>query len=145
MRWEEVKGRRNSEFRRLTGVNRRVFELMLELVSEAKAARRKHPNRGVKPKLQDEDQLLLTLMYYREYRDLLHVGVAYGMSESQTCRIIADIEKLLLGDGRFHLPGKKSLHGPGPEFTIIDVSEHPIERPKKSKGVITQAKRKGTR
>lgn len=144
MKWEELKGRRNSEFRRLTGVNRGVFEMMLEVVSEAKAARRRHPSRGVKPKLCDEDQLLLTLMYYREYRDLLHVGVAYGMSESQTCRIIADIEKLLIADNRFHLPGRKSLHGPGPEFTIIDVSEHPIERPQKSKGVITQAKRRDT-
>ena len=144
MKWEEVKGRKNSEFRRLTGVNREVFEMMREVVVNAKAARRRHPNRGVKPKLSVEDQLLMTLMYYREYRDMLHVGLAYGMSESQTSRIIADIEKLLLSDNRFHLPGKKALHGPGVEFVIIDVSEHPIERPKKSNGATIQAKRSGT-
>ena len=146
MKWEEVSGLRNGHFRRLTGVNRALFEFMVQIVSTARDARRRHPSRGRKTKLCIEDQILLTLMYYREYRTLFHIGLAFGMSESHTCRIVHQIESTLLADKRLHLPGKKGLHGTGSgQVAIIDVSEHPIERPKKSSGATIQAKRNGIR
>ena len=67
-----MKGAKNGIFRRLTGVNRALFEMMVQIVSVTRNARRRHPSRGLQAKLCVEDQLLLTLMYYRKYRSLLH-------------------------------------------------------------------------
>ncbi len=35
-----------------------------------------------------EDQLLMTLMYLREYRSEFHIGLTYGVSESTVSRTI---------------------------------------------------------
>ncbi len=37
---------------------------------------------GRLPKLSRADQLLMPLMYWREYRTEFHIGLAYGASES---------------------------------------------------------------
>ncbi|QLQ32223.1 MAG: transposase family protein [Candidatus Thiothrix singaporensis] len=42
------------------------------------------------------DQLLLTLGYWREYRTLFHLGVAYGVHESTAQRIVTRTEQRLL-------------------------------------------------
>jgi hypothetical protein len=75
MFYKEVKALCPTKFKRLTGVNRKVFELMLEVVEASKAATRKHPTRGTPVKLSHADKLLLLLMYYREYRTQFHIGV----------------------------------------------------------------------
>jgi hypothetical protein len=71
-----------SRFKRLTGVKRDVFALMLEVLETAKSSVRKHPGRGAPPRLTNADRLLLLLMYYREYRTMFHIGVIYGISEN---------------------------------------------------------------
>ncbi|WP_307001150.1 transposase family protein [Acinetobacter baylyi] len=38
------------------------------------------PENGRPPKLSLEDQILLCLSYWREYRTLFHVATSYGMS-----------------------------------------------------------------
>ena len=103
--------------------------------------------RGPKPKLCVEDELLMMLMYYREYRSFLHIGTTYGLSEGQTWRVITRTESQLAASRRFALPGKKKLVDSGTllEIVVVDVSEHPIERPKKSSVATTQAKRNGIR
>jgi len=71
----------------MTGVRREVFELMVDAVDTAKSEARKHPTRGRPAKIGNADKLLLLLMYYREYRTMLHTGASYGVSESRTCEI----------------------------------------------------------
>ncbi|CAK8723916.1 hypothetical protein LDFHOB_13660 [Candidatus Electronema aureum] len=61
-------------------------------------------NFGRPPKLGRADQLLLTLMYWREYRTEFHIGLAYGISESAVCRTIKKIENALIKSEQFHLP-----------------------------------------
>lgn len=48
-------------------------------------------------------------------------------------RIVRKIENILIQFGEFRLPGKKALHSAQTEWNIlvVDVSESPIERPKK--------------
>lgn len=144
MLWEEVKGVRPSVFQRLTGVKLVVFAKMVEVVSQQKAQKRKHISKGRPSKLMVEDEVLMLLMYYREYRSFLHIAMAYGISEAQCWRIITATEKRLLTSQTFHLPAKKQLSENTMAFEVmlIDVAESPIERPKKSKGAITPAKRK---
>ena len=78
----------NGQFQRLTGVKRSTFEKMCFIINAVKEQRRKHPHRGNNPKLRTEDQLLMMLMYNREYRTFMHIAVDYGISESQCWRIV---------------------------------------------------------
>ncbi len=88
---------------------------------------------GVPSRLCMEDRLLLSLEYLREYRTYLHIGISYGISESQAFRIQRWVEAEILKDERFHLPGRKQLLNADFEIETIltDASEIPIERPKK--------------
>jgi Helix-turn-helix of DDE superfamily endonuclease len=148
MRYTEIHDLSPSTFKRLTGVHLKTFSVMLEVITTYKLANRKHPTKGRKPyKLSAEDNLLMLLMYYREYRTFLHISKSYGISEMQCWRIVTELEKILLQSKLFHLPGKKALHNGENNFEtiVVDVSEHPIERPKKNSEKIILAKRKSTR
>lgn len=68
MFWKDIQGKSGSVFKRLTGVRRSTFEKMVEVVREHTILNRKHPTRGAPPKASIEDQVLMLLMYYREYR-----------------------------------------------------------------------------
>lgn len=135
MFWHQVKELSASAFKRSTGVSKVVFEQMVAVVAEYKRGCRKHPLRGRPPKLSIEDKVLLMLMYYREYRTEFHIGLSYGVAESTVCEIIQEIEIILIHDKRFHLPGKKKLLRPDIDIEVMlfDVTESPVERPKKTK------------
>ena len=90
--------------------------------------------RGGKSKLSGEDRLLVVLEYWREYRTQFHIGTSWNICESAVCRLICKVEKLLMDSGKFRLPGKKQLDRQADNWQVIvvDVTESPIERPKKS-------------
>jgi hypothetical protein len=136
MFYKDIENLNSGRFKRLTGVKREVFDQMLDVLHEYKTNSRKHPSRGTPAKLSNADKLLLLLMYYREYRTQFHIGVTYGISESRVCEIIKETESILIKDSRFHLPGKKALLKEENHFEVvlIDVTESPVERPKKNSG-----------
>ena len=140
MRYEKIKDWKDSDFKRLTGVKHETFEKMLAVIQKELS------NFGRPPKLDRADQLLMTLMYWREYRTQFHIAGSYGISEATVCRTIKKIEDTLMRSGEFRLPGKKVLQPSDTliEIVLIDASEQPIERPKKSKNDTTAAKRSGT-
>jgi hypothetical protein len=141
MRYENIKEYKNTKFKRLTGVKKETFARMLQaLYTEMR-------DFGRPTTLERADQLLLTLMYWREYRTQFHIGETYGVSESTVCRTIQKVENALLSSGQFRLPGKKALQENDTliEVIIVDVAEQPIERPKKNKNDPTVAKRSGIR
>jgi hypothetical protein len=137
MRYETIKHLKATDFKRLTGVHRETFEMMLAVVEKGLR------NFGRPPKLSRADQLLMTLMYWREYRTEFHIAQSYGISESAVCRTIHKVEDTLARSKKFRLPGKKTLQPSDTifEVVLVDVSEQPIERPKKAKIGITVAKR----
>jgi hypothetical protein len=141
MRYETIKHLKDTDFKRLTGVQRETFEMML------KAVQKGLKDFGRPPKLSRADQLLMTLMYWREYRTEFHIAQSYGLSEATVCRTIQKVENALVLSGRFRLPGKKALQPSDTLFEVVllDVSEQPIERPKKAKSSITAVKRNATR
>lgn len=147
MRYTEIQHLKPVIFKRLTGVHLNTFREMLKVILEYKCKYRKHPSRG-RPayKMSAEDNLLMLLMYYREYRTFLHISKTYGISEMQCWRVITGLERILLQSKTFHLPGKKALHQSENNFEVIvvDVSEHPVERPKKNSERTILEKRKGT-
>jgi Helix-turn-helix of DDE superfamily endonuclease len=144
MKFETVKDLGDEKFRRLTGVKRSTFDKMLEILSESIKSRRS--NRGRRKKLSHENSLLMTLEYIREYRTYFHVSQSYGVSESSTYKTVKWIEDTLIKHPDFALPGRKALLKSDMEHDVvlIDATETPIERPKKSKNISIPAKRKGT-
>lgn len=148
MYWNDIQQRSSGVFKRLTGVRRSTFEKMVQVVKEHITLHRKHPTRGRPAKTSVENQLLMMLMYYREYRTFLHSATSYGYSESQGWRIVRRLEEVLVQSRVFALPGKKellSLDGKGlGSLVIVDVSESAVERPKKSSAAATPVKSTAT-
>ena len=147
MRWKSAKTYKGTQFKRLIGVERETFDIM---VSELKRLKPKSGHkvpgkkRGPKAKLSAAEEVLMTLMYYREYRTFFHLGGEFDLSETQCWRVVTQTEKLLIKSPLFHLPGKKTLLTADTEWEVVlvDVAESAIERPKKSNGSITLGKRK---
>ena len=139
MTWKQLPPKlSNGQFQRLTGVKRSTFEKMCFIINSTKIQRRKHPRRGKEPTLCIEDQLLMMLMYNREYRTYMHIAADYGISESQCWRIIKDIEDILIQSKAFSLPGKKALTKSSVKWSVVlvDVGESPVERPKKTTKIL---------
>lgn len=130
MKIEKAKQLSAKEFKRLTGVRRKTFELMVDVV-KADAQNKKKPGR--RPKLIIEDQVLMVIQYWREYRTYYHIGLDWGLSESAVCRTVYKIENILISSRKFSLPGKKELlkMSSQEDLVVMDVTESPIERPKR--------------
>jgi len=141
MKWKNLQGLSGKQFRRITGIKRKTFRKMLDIVIEAdmiKKAKGGRPN-----KLGIEDRILMALEYLREYRTYAHIGASYGLSESNAFANIRWIEDVLIKSKEFRLPGRKTLlkNDNEIEVILIDATESPIERPKKNSACFIQAKR----
>lgn len=125
---------------------------MVDILQEADKIRKTRGGR--KNKLSIEDMLLMTLEYLREYRTYLSIGRSYGFTESGAYKIIRWVEDTLVKHPKISLPGKKVLlegkseedqssektEAGEVEVVLIDATETPIERPKKSRNGTIQAK-----
>ena len=127
MKYIDSKKLSDSQFKRYTGISYSTFYLMVEQL-------KKHlPTTGRPAKLSLEDQVLLSLSYWREYRTLFHVATSYGVSEPTASRIVRHVEDCLMQSNLFNLP-KNLPEGEGIDWNvvIIDATEISIQRPKKT-------------
>lgn len=143
MTYEKLKGMSSEAFKRYSGVKPATFETMIEALQEAERDKKK-PGRN--PTLCLEEQLLLTLTYWREYRTQFHIAASYGIHESTANRIINKVENVLSVSGRFALPKKQVPQAAEHELVVVvvDSTETPIERPKKSKDSSTAVRKSAT-
>ncbi len=141
MTYEQFLNLKPGAFKRRCGVHPETFEQMVELLRPHLDRRGK---RGGQAKLRVEDQLLLVLEYWREYRTQFHIATSWGLSESAVCRLIQRVERLLMDSGQFRLPGKKQLYQNAYNWdvVVVDVTESPIERPKKKQRGYYSGKKK---
>ena len=144
MTYEQLKHLKPTAFKRRCGVQPETFEQMAQLLRPDLDRRGK---RGGQCKLSVEDQLLVVLEYWREYRTQFHIATSWGLSESAVCRLISKVETLLMDSGKFRLPGKKQLYQNADTWSVlaVDVTESPIERPKKNSELTTVARKSSTR
>ena len=146
MFWKDLKKYTKENFKRSTGVELKTFKVMVQEVRrhDEKAATKKGNKRSRPFKLSIEDQILMTLMYYREYRTQYHIGGTYGLHESNVGKNINRIENILKKCKQFELPGKEALAGTNHRFEVIvvDATESPIERPKKNSTFTIRGRRK---
>ena len=84
----------------------------------------------------------MLLLYYRSYISQEFAGYLFGIDDSRVCRILQKLEPLLAKV--MALPNKKCLSPEEVESLIIDATEQPVERPRKNKSLIIQARRSAT-
>ena len=141
MSYEKVKHLKNEDFKRLCGVEIETFNQMIQLIKNGMSLKKKT---GRPSKLSIENQLLMTLEYLREYRTYFHIGQSWGVDESTAYRITQKIENILIKSKELRLPGKKKLHQADNqiEIVVVDVTETPIEKPKKKQKHYYSGKKK---
>ena len=144
------KGKKTAEaetvlFKRLYGVKPGTFEKMLSILQREYNAL--HQNGGKPPKLTVEDKLYMTLKYLREYRTMDSIAAEYHVCKGTVCLSIQWVENTLAEDGSFALPGKKKLKRKSEsiQYVAVDVTESPINRPKKNQKAYYSGKKSGTR
>ena len=115
----------------MVGVSYGTFAIILQKIeAEHQKYLLEHPKRkcGVKSKLSLAEQLLLRLLYLRNYETLLKVGSDFGISESYAQKRYTFIKMLPLRC--LDLPDeqvlKDALSG---NQVAVDVTERMIERP----------------
>ena len=89
MTYQQIKNLREQDFKRFCGVKPKVFAQMVEVLKQELP---KPLQRGGQPKLGVEDQLLIALEYWREYRTYFQIGQSWGVHESTVCRIVHRVE-----------------------------------------------------
>ncbi|MCC3409454.1 MAG: IS5 family transposase [Microcoleus sp. PH2017_29_MFU_D_A] len=141
MNYEQLQKSTPKDFKRYCGVHQETFKEMVKIVKAEKIFQKKS---GRPSKLCSEDQILMTLSYLREYPTFFHLGIKWGISESNADRIVIRTEKALIRSGLFNLPGKKILYQSNNEIktVVLDVSEHEIERPQKKQKKYYSGKQK---
>lgn len=145
-KYEQLTKKEPKNFKRLIGVNKETFEAMIDVFKSYEDERTKSHGIGGRKSLLPEDKVLLMLSYYREYRTLEHIGFDYGVSEATASRVVREVEKVLIKSGKFSLPSKRALYGDeiDLEFVVIDATESPVQRPKKSKEITIQERKDTT-
>lgn len=142
MGYTQLEQRSNPEFKRLCGVSRQTFSEMVEVL---RPQLDRSGKRGGQAKLSVEDQLLVTMEYWREYRTQFHMGVSWGVNETTVGRIIRKVEDILVKCGKFRLPSQRQLYQQGREWQImvVDAGEVEIERPKNTKNATIARQKRG--
>lgn len=142
-RYEKASKLSSEDFKQLFGVKKETFDAMVEVLKVAYD--KKHQHRGRHAKLSLQDQLFLSLKYWRQYVTQKELSYEFEIGEATTHDTIIWVENTIVKSGKFNLPGKKAIGEENQfEVIIVDVMESPIERPKKSKNNTTVEKRKDT-
>jgi hypothetical protein len=127
--FEKYKLKRPAEFTRLVGVGFGTFQIIsAKLENEVTRYKQQKPmrQRGLKSSLTIADQLLLTLIYLRNYHTFLQLGEMFSISESYAQKRYTFISRRLMK--ALDLPNDKSLTADNLKL-VVDVTEQEIERP----------------
>ncbi len=73
----------------------------------------KHKRRGRHTKLSIEDQLFLSLKYWRQYVTQKELSYKFEIGKATTHDTIVWVENTLIKSGKIRLPGKKALYSGG--------------------------------
>ena len=142
--YERYRMKKPAEFTRLVGVNYGAFQIILEKLNLQIArfkAEKPIRRRGRKSSLSIEDQLLLTLIYLRQYHTFLQLGEMFSISESYASKRYEFISSQLLGV--LDVPNQKTLEKE--DLTVLmDVTEQPVERPVKQQKQYYSGKKRCT-
>ena len=139
-RYEKAAKLSKENFKQIIGVQKETFNEMIDVLRIAYAE--KHKRRGRHAKLSIEDQLFMSLKYWRQYVTQKELAFEFEVGEATAHDVIVWVEDTLTRSGKFSLPGKKALCEDNEiEIVLVDVTESPVERPKKNSGNGIRVKR----
>jgi hypothetical protein len=142
-RYEKALKLSDENFKQVIGVKKETFEVMVEILTLAYQA--KHKRRGRHAKLSIQDMLFMTLKYWRQYVTQLELSIEFQVGEATTHDVIVWVENSLAKSKKFSLLGRGALlEHPEIEIVLVDVTESPIERPKKTSASGIAVKRNAT-
>jgi hypothetical protein len=134
-------------FLRLTGMNPGTFQIILEKFKkgiEIYVSEHRARNKGRKCSLSPENQLLLCILYLRDYMTFVKPGLQFGISESYAQKRYTFSRKILLRC--LALPDEQSLKkSMETNLIAVDVTEQAIERPVKNQQDYCSGKKNTTR
>jgi hypothetical protein len=133
---ERIKNIPTSKYKEIFGVEKFVFDRMLKILSISKAF--SNPtNVGRKGRLSVLDCLVITLMYWREYRTYRHIAFDYGVGKTTIGNAVLWVENTLIASGVCNLKSARELRENTSKIkiAIVDVTEQEIERPKRGKKI----------
>ena len=89
-KYKNVNKLNDKSFKRIIGVKRLTYKVMLEFFKKySKDRRRHHGIPGRQPKVFQEHKLLfMPFNSYREYRSLAHMGFDYALSEAVGSKLV---------------------------------------------------------
>ncbi len=131
-KFDLIKNQKPASFLREVGIRLETFMLLVNKITqhiEKKHEKNPLKKRGKKSSICLEDMLLLTLYYLRHYMTFVQLGKDFGISESYTCKIFHRMTTILVNV--LDMKSRNELMNSDLEAIIIDVTEQPIERPKK--------------
>ena len=142
---ERLKKTPIGKYKEIFGVEKHIFDRMLKILN-AEYAFNKTAKVGRKPKLSVLDCLVITLMYWREYRTFRHIAYDYDVGKSSIGRAVVWVEDTLIASGMFNLKSKRELRENLSKIKVIvvDVTEQEIERPKKGRKIGIPARKNDT-
>jgi len=133
------------KYKEIFGVEKYVFDRLLRLLVVADTFQRKS-TAGRKGRLSVLDKLVITLMYWREYRTYRHIAFDYGVGKTQIGDAVLWVENTIIASGLCNLKSARELRdNPSKiKIAIVDVTEQEIERPKKGRKIGIPARKSDT-
>jgi hypothetical protein len=133
------------KYKEIFGVEKYVFDSLLRLLEIADSYQRKS-SAGRKSQLSVLDKLVITLLYWREYRTYRHIAFDYGVGKSTIGEAIIWVENAIIASGLCNLKSARELRENTSKIkiAIIDVTEQEIERPKRGRKIGIQERKSGT-
>jgi hypothetical protein len=133
------------KYKEIFGIEKHVFDRLFRLLNVADTFQRKS-TAGRKSRLGILDKLVITLMYWREYRTCRHIAFDYGVGKTQVGDAVLWVENTIIASGLCNLKSARELRDNASKIkiAIVDVTEQEIERPKRGRKISTPARKSGT-
>ena len=143
--FDKYKQQNRDNFVRTVGLPLEKFQYLVEQIRVALQVQKDHnplKKRGLKSELSLENQVLLTLLYLRDYPTFIQLGLQFGLSESYANKIYHKISTLLVRI--LHVKSRQALFENPIGTLVVDVTEQPIERPQPGQKAYFSGKKKDT-
>ncbi|WP_425382747.1 transposase family protein [Spiroplasma endosymbiont of Melieria omissa] len=107
MTYFELKDKPDQYFRKIVGINKLVFNEILNILLDHQNL--KNTTGGRPYKMSIEDRLVMTLRYLYENRTYHSIGAEYDMVDTTALRNIRSIEDILINNNKFNNLTNKNI------------------------------------
>ena len=140
---ERIKNMPSEKYKEIFGIEKFAFDRILKILCLNKTLNNP-TNVGRTGKLSVLDCLVITLMYWREYRTYRHIAFDYSVGKTTIGNAVLWVENTLIESGACNLKSARELReNPSKiKIAVVDVTEQEIERPKKGRKIGIQARKR---